>query len=149
MARHEPERHAKKHGRYEQIHHLRLERTSKGEGQSACPHRQALEVVKRREGEGLGPTSTSTAAERQLFLEVGETCKEQSEKENAASVQWKIKGGAARRRPATQMTLGLAVAKKKIRSNAEYEQHGSQTNVRRYDMTTIQLAAFEGSRPLA
>ena len=71
-------------------------------------------------GQGGGPNGrVGTAAERQLFLEgCGETCKEQSEKENAAFLSnRKIKGGAA---PAPtpakrQMTLGFAVAKKKIR----------------------------------
>ena len=49
MARQQPKRQAQKYGRHEQVDHRRLERTSKGEGQSDCEHRQA-KVVKRREG---------------------------------------------------------------------------------------------------
>ena len=99
-----------------------LNERQKAKGKALAPidrHWKSSNAVKERKAIVYSHEYVGTAAERQLFLEgCGETCKEQSEKENAAFLSnRKIKGGAA---PAPtpakrQMTLGFAVAKKKIR----------------------------------
>ena len=91
---------------------------AKGKAIAPIDRPKSSNAVKERTAIVYSHEYVGTAAERQLFLEgCGETCKEQSEKENAPFLSnRKIKGGAPAPTPAKrQMTLGFAVVPKKPR----------------------------------